>query len=53
MQKFGEVCITIFQDNTHLTKLDNCGAQGSWVGYASGYPMGEYWVFIPKIKKIF
>ena len=38
MQKFGEMCIATFKDNTHWAKLANCGTPGIWVGYAENHP---------------
>ena len=52
MQKFGEMCITTYRDNTHWVKLANQGIPAIWVGYAKGHPTGTYWVFNPKTKKI-
>ena len=52
MQKFGEMCIAIYRDNTHQAKLANQGTPGIWVSYAGGHPTGTYWVFNPKTKKI-
>ena len=43
MQKFGEICIITFKDNTHWAKLANQGTPRIWVGYD--------WVFNPKTKK--
>ena len=52
MQKFGEMCITTYSDNTHHAKLVNFGAPCIWVGYTDGHPTDTYWVFNPKTKKI-
>ena len=52
MQKFGEMCITIYRDNTHHAKLANHGAPGIWAGYAHGHPTSTYQVFKPKKNKI-
>ena len=51
MQKFGEMCITTYRDNTYWAKLAN-GAPGIWVGYANGHHTGTYWIFNPKTKQI-
>ena len=52
MQKFGEMCITTFKDNTHQAKLANQGSLGIWVGYAENHPPGTYRNFNPKTKRI-
>ena len=52
MQKFGEMYITTYRDNTHWAKLANQGTPGIWVGYAEVHPTGTYWGFNPKTKKI-
>ena len=52
MQKFGEMCITTFKDNTHRANLANCGTPGIRVGYAQNHPASTYWIFNPKTKKI-
>ena len=51
MQKFGEMWITTYRDNTHQAKLMNQGTPGIWVGYAEDHPTSMYQVFSPKIKK--
>ena len=52
MQKFGEMCIASFKDNTHQAKLANRGTPGIWVGYAENHPACTYRIFNPKTKKI-
>ena len=52
MQKFGEICITTYKDETNLAKLAIQGTPGIWVGYTEGHPTGTYWGFNPKTKKI-
>ena len=52
MQKFGEMCITMYRNNTHQAKLANHGSPGIQVSYADGHPTGTYQVFNPKTKKI-
>ena len=52
MQKFGEICIATYKDNTHQAKLANCGTPSIWVGYAENHPTGKYKMFNPKAKKI-
>ena len=52
MQKFGEMCIATYKDNTHRAKLANHRTPGIWVGYAENHPTGTYWVFNPKTKCI-
>ena len=52
MQKFGEMCITTFKDNTHRAKLANWGTTGIWVGWAENHPTGTYRIFNPKAKWI-
>ena len=51
MQKFGEMCITTFKDNTHRAKLANHGFPGIWVVYAKNHPAGRCQIFNPKTKK--
>ena len=53
MQKFGEMCIITYKDNTDWAKLANHGTPGIWVGYAENSPASTYWIFSPKTKKIF
>ena len=53
MQKFCEMCITTYSDNTHWAKLDNQGTPDIWVGYAEVHHTGIYWVFNPKTKRLF
>ena len=50
MQKFVEMCITTFKDNTHQGKLANQGTPGIWVYYAKIHPTGTYRIFNPKTK---
>ena len=50
MQKFGEMCIATFKNNTHQAKLANQGTPGIWVGYAKNHPTGTYQIFNPKTK---
>ena len=52
MQKFGEMCIAAFKDNTYWAKLANQGTPGIWVGYAENHPTGTYRIFNPKTKRI-
>ena len=52
MQKFGEMCIATYRDNTHWAKLANSDAPGIWVGYAEYHPTGTYQVFNPMTKMI-
>ena len=52
VQKIDEMCITTYRDNFYQAKLANQGAPGIWVGFAEVYPIGTYWVFNPKTKKI-
>ena len=52
MQKFGEMCITTYRDNTHQAKLANHGTSGVWVGCTEGHSIGTYQIFNPKMKKI-
>ena len=40
MQKFGEMCIATFKDNTHRAKFANQGTPRIWVGYAENHPTG-------------
>ena len=51
MQKFGEMCIATCMDNTHWTKLANCGTPGIWIGYTKNHPPSTYQIFNPKTKK--
>ena len=51
MQKFGEMCITTYKDNTHWAKLANCGTPGVWVGCAKNHPYGTNQIYNPKTKK--
>ena len=50
MQKFGEMCIATFMNNTHLAKLANHGTPGIWVGYAENHLTGTCRIFNPKTK---
>ena len=52
MQKFGEMCIPTFKDDTHWAKLANHKTPGIWVGYAKNHPPGTYQMFNPKTKWI-
>ena len=52
MQKFGEICIATYRDNTHQAKLANQCTPGIWVSYAEGHPIGTYQILNPKTKKI-
>ena len=52
MQKFGEMCIATFKDNSHQAKLANQGTPRIWVGYTKNHPTGTYWIFNPKTKQI-
>jgi len=52
MQKFGEICIATFKDNTHRAKLANQGTPGIWVGFANNHPTGTHRIFNPKTKRI-
>ena len=52
MQKFGEMCIATYRDNTHQAKLANQGNPSILVGYAEGHPTGTYQVFNPKTKQV-
>ena len=52
MQKFDKMCITTYKDKTHKANLANQGTSGIWVGNAKSHPIGLYWVFNPKTKKI-
>ena len=40
MQKFGEMCITNYRDDTHWTKLAKQGTPSICVGYMEGRPTG-------------
>ena len=53
MQKFREICIFTYKDNTHWAKLYNQGTPDIWVGYAEGNPTGSYWIFQPQDKKYY
>ena len=50
MQKFGEICIATYKDNSHQAKLANHGTPSIWVSYAEDNT-GTYWIFNPKTKK--
>ena len=52
MQKFGEMCLATYKNNTHQAKLANHGTPSIWVGYAENHPTGTYPIFNPKTKKI-
>ena len=52
MQKFGEMYIATYQDNSYHAKLANYGTPSIWVGYYDGNPNGTYLVFSLKTKKI-
>ena len=53
MQKFDEMCIATYKDNSHQAKLANCLTPGVWVGYAKNHPASTYWIFNRKTKKNF
>ena len=46
VQKFGEMCITIYGDNSHQTELVNRATPGIWVGFAEGHPIDTYHVYL-------
>ena len=48
MQKFGEMCIATYKDNSHQAKLANHGTPCNQVGYAEGHPTNAYQIFIEK-----
>ena len=52
MQKFDEMCIAIFKNNTHQAKLANWGTPNIWVGYAKNHPNGTRRIFNPKTKQL-
>ena len=52
IQKFGEICIPTYKDNSHWAKLANHGTPKISVGYAEEHPTGTYHIFNPKPKKI-
>ena len=52
MQKFGEMCITPYRDNTHWDNLAKCGALSILMGDADGHLTATYWDFNFKTKKI-
>ena len=52
MQKFGEMRIATFKDNTHFAKLANQGTPGILLGYDENHPAGTYRIFNPKTKHI-
>ena len=52
VQKFGEMCIITYKNNTHQAKLANHGTPSIWVGYAKNHSAATYQIFNPKTKKI-
>ena len=52
MQKFGEIYIATYKDNTHWAKWAHHGTPSIWVGYAENHPAGTYRIFNPKTRKI-
>ena len=52
MQKFCEMYITTYKDNSHWAKLANRWTPSIWVSYAEGHPTSTYQIFNPKTKKI-
>ena len=53
MQKFGEMCISTYRDNTHWAKLANQSIPCIWVGCMEGHPTCTYWAFNPIMKNYF
>ena len=53
VQKFGEICITTYQDNSRWAKLSNQGVPCIWVGFTEGHPVGTYCVYNLKTQKNF
>ena len=51
MQKFGEMCIFAYNNNTNEAKLANCGTTSIWVGHSKHHPTGTYQIFNPKTRK--
>ena len=51
IQKFSEICITTYKDNSHWAKLANHGTPGIWVSYAERHPTSTYKISMPKLKK--
>ena len=51
MQKFVEMCIATYKDNSQRAKLAMCETPGIWVGYAENHPSSTYQIFNPKTKK--
>ena len=52
VQKFGEICITTYKDNTHWAELANHGTPSIWVSYTENHPTGTCQIFNSKTKKI-
>ena len=52
MQKFGEMCITTYKNNSHGDKLVNRGTPSIWVGQDENHPAGTYRIFNPNTKNI-
>ena len=52
MQKFGEMCIATFKDNSYQAKLAKQGTPSIWVGYTKNHPTGTYQIFKAKTKQI-
>ena len=52
VQRFGEICMMTYHDNSHQTKLANKGTQGIWVGLADGHSVSTYSMFNPKAPKL-
>ena len=48
MQKFGEMCIMMHQDNTHQAKVSNQHIAGIWVGFADVNAVGTIQILNPK-----
>ena len=42
LQKFGEMYIATYKDNSHWAKLANHGTSIIWVGYTENHPAGTY-----------
>ena len=51
VQKFGEIFITMYQDDFHHAELDSHGTPGIWVD-AKGNPVEAYHIFNPKTTDI-
>ena len=52
-QKFGEMCIAMYTDNSHGAKLANWVTSGILIGFAEGDPVSTYRRSNTKTKKIF